>query len=91
MIGKPPLTFDQLLDETLLNETIAALAKANEEVDQGRAVIDALVALFPEIVLPASCPACDSRDMLVWQAVAHFNDYHLWSREKIAEWLDALP
>lgn len=50
--------------------------------------------LFPYLETESKCPeaectdessVCDSLTNLIW----HLNDYHYWTREQIADWLDA--
>lgn len=38
----------------------------------------------------AACPQCRQR-MAIGGLVEHLNDVHEWSREHIADWLEALP
>ena len=40
-----------------------------------------------DILYGASCPECGGYETSV---VAHLNDAHRWTRESIADWLDAL-
>lgn len=46
--------------------------------------------LLPDLDNRKACPEdCDHTDS-VWQIVQHLNDYHQWSREEIADWLETL-
>jgi hypothetical protein len=47
------------------------------------------VRTFPAIVAPVhACPCCSFRDLVdLGDVVVHLNDFHMWSREKIADWV----
>jgi len=34
------------------------------------------------------CPVCGTTKVAVWDAIAHLNDTHRWSRENIADFLE---
>lgn len=36
------------------------------------------------------CPACGNETIYLDYAIAHLNDYHNWTRERIADWVETL-
>lgn len=51
---------------------------------------------LPGVDAIVTCPACTVQDSppwekKLWYVIQHLNDQHRWSRESIADWLDALP
>ena len=52
-----------------------------------------LKSIVPELELSiALCPACVlSHPQRLYAVIAHLNDHHKWTRERIADWLEALP
>lgn len=51
--------------------------------------------MFPMLYRQGECPGrtpvCGYRDPApVWELVMHLNDYHEWTREEIADWVDTL-
>lgn len=49
--------------------------------------------IFPAILASSQCPVPDEGcggDDDIWSLVVHLNDFHKWSREKVADWLDTL-
>ena len=58
-----------------------------------------LIYHFPELELKSKCPIrkCQSlestrtENMNIFYVCHHLNDYHRWSREAIAEWVDPHP
>lgn len=55
-----------------------------------------LVFEWPELVCRSlPCPACaatgDAQRGVLYGLIAHLNDFHNWTREAIADWLDTLP
>ena len=76
------------------SKTITAVADAvgtREPVKAGAAAI--MVTVPPQwtwsLGAAASCPMCDRRDVVI-RLIAHLNDEHLWSRERVADWIETL-
>jgi hypothetical protein len=47
--------------------------------------------VFPELfVRRAMCPVCPALEDELTVIVTHLNDSHVWSRERIGKWLDAV-
>lgn len=44
----------------------------------------------PDMQETLRCPACVASGTL-YTTIQHINDFHEWSREEIADWLDTLP
>ena len=45
---------------------------------------------FPVLLQPLSCPACGGDIGGDEMSLAHLNDTHKWSRERIADWLETV-
>lgn len=43
---------------------------------------------IPIIDAPSACPACGYG--MKWLAIAHINDKHRWTRERIADWVETI-
>lgn len=52
-----------------------------------------LKSIVPELELSvAVCPACVlAHPQRLYVVIAHLNDQHKWTRERIADWLETLP
>lgn len=48
-----------------------------------------LIKMFPELTRIVKCSACIDSVYPLDLAIIHMNDYHHWSRERIAGWIEA--
>lgn len=77
------------LGSCALGAAYEALSGRSANWFQADEVSRALVDTLPCLVEDATCPVgCNSNWRLI-DAVAHLNDDHRWTREAIADWLDA--
>ena len=65
-----------------------ALGAAADGIYQDAEDIDFYIA-FCLTEAPVDCPDCSKNDKLV-EMIPHINDAHRWSRERIANWLEAI-
>ena len=67
----------------------AALAAVGEDCFVGNAVAR-LGWIWPLLDRPVDCPqcGCSSRQELLGATIAHLNDAHGWTRERIAAWVE---
>src|SRR5437773_7577664 len=59
--------------------------------DLGTGSFDLGLGLDHSSVCPVVCPVCECDQLTVWDQLIHLNDYHRWTREAIARWVDTLP
>lgn len=58
---------------------------------QGLTDLDRLAELLPALYERVKCPmSCRRGDDELEAVIVHLNDYHKWTREAIADWLDTL-
>lgn len=58
-----------------------------------KANLGEVAATFPVMLNPLQkCPACNRRHVVhnVGDVVSHLNDFHLWTREQIADWVETV-
>lgn len=60
-----------------------------EGFDPRHLMTDDLIAHWPELDNQAVCPVCKAEAYLHSIIANHLNDTHNWSREHIADWVDA--
>lgn len=48
----------------------------------------ALRSVFPDLAKPMFCPACRGQGGHVDELFVHLNDYHQWTRERMAGWIE---
>ncbi len=48
-----------------------------------------LRAIYPILDLPATCPVHGFRGFRLIDAIVSLNDVHCWTRERIADWIEA--
>lgn len=82
-------------------EKMAAALEANGIPDGlSKDAAEGLPKLIPDIQTRIDCPGpnlrpthhkdCSRKHLELFDAIMHLNDEHKWSREQIADWLDAL-
>jgi hypothetical protein len=88
------------------SQTIGALARGSSTCALGAAYVAAglftggrctvpladALKTFPALRTPvAKCPWCSFTDLDdVRDAIVHLNDFHMWTRERIADWVDTV-
>jgi hypothetical protein len=68
-----------------------ALAAAAEAAGDSELFVFGWDARWPVTVLRVVCPACSDHPVMdVVSCVAVLNDYHQWTRERIADWVETI-
>ncbi len=95
---------DEMLSKFVIRETCALGAAIVGTYGSDLKEVDALqlsmgkshplVEMYPILDVSTNCPqrecAFKENDTTVRYLITHLNDYHHWTREKIADWIEAL-
>ena len=66
---------------------LAGFLNSVEEAESEKAPYSKLRDAFPVLEKPASCPECADRALRVIDLTIHLNDWHGWTRERIAQFV----
>ena len=82
--------FEHAYSACVNGAALAGFLNSVEEAESERAPLSKLRDAFPVLEKRASCPECDDRALRVIDLTIHLNDWHNWTRERIAQFVTDL-
>lgn len=72
------------------SERLSQLRGAISEPEGAMVEVSCVPDEWSVLYMPVVCPACSGFPESVFNLIAHLNDTHYWTRERIADWVETL-